>query len=167
MAGKKSALSVDRPVALPKIIERYVNGESVQVLAAENAVNRDTIYAWMLAGVGDKAYYDLVTRALVKRIADADALLDAAKEPHEISRAREICRYARMDFERRRPALYGSKQFNVTVGEVTVREGTVGRAGELLKLVAARKPVVVDGQANTLTVDYEPEEQDEDGSALG
>jgi hypothetical protein len=152
-ADKSASIAV-RPVALPELIQRYLNGESVQVLAAESSVHRDTIYTWMLAGVGDKAYYDIVTRALVKRIADSDHLLATAKEPHEISRAREMCRFARMDFERRRPALYGAKQFNVNVGEVTVNAGLVGRAGELLRLIASPEAA--------LTLD-EPEEAESTG----
>lgn len=146
---------------LPRIVERYLDGESIQVLAAENAVHHDTLYHWMLAGLGDKQYYDVVTRALVKRIADADRMLMEARDPVAISKAREIARYARMDFERRRPGLYGQKQLNVTVSEVTVRQGTVGRAGELLKLVAKAVPAPAE-ITNTLTVADE-DEADADG----
>ena len=149
---------------LPRVLERYLGGESVQVLAAEEAVSRQTIYNWLLGGLGDKAYHDVVTQALVKRISDADEKLEEAKDALEVAKAREMCRYARMDFERRRPGLYGAKQFHVSVAEVTVRDGTVGRAAELLRLVA-RKPAE---ETNTLTVPFTvvggPEDED-DGPA--
>ena len=94
---------------LPEIVKRYASGESVQDIAAEQGVHRATLYRWMLAGTGDKQYGDLVTHCLVQRVAEADKLLSEAREPCDIARAREIARYARMDLERRRPSLYGSK----------------------------------------------------------
>ena len=90
------------------IAERYANGESMQVLAAENAVHRSTLYRWLLGDKGDKEYQDLVTHCLIQRVAEGDAMI---QDPNcDIARAREVARYARMDLERRRPALYGAKQ---------------------------------------------------------
>lgn len=100
----------DSALPLPEIVRRYASGESVQALAAESGVHRATLYRWMLAGVGDKDYSDLVTHCLVQRVADADEALATAREPCDIARARETARFARMDLERRRPALYGVKQ---------------------------------------------------------
>lgn len=94
---------------LPDIIKRYAAGESPQDLAAEQEVDRRTIYRWMLAGTGDKQYHDLVTFCLVRRVADADERLEKASDPCHIARAREMAKFARMDLERRRPKLYGSK----------------------------------------------------------
>lgn len=154
---------------LPRVVERYLEGESLNELAAENGVSRRTVYCWLLAGLGDKRYHEVVTQALVNRIADADELLEGARDPVQIARAREMARFARMDFERRRPGLYGQKQLNVTVSEVTVRQGTVGRAGELLKLVAkAAQPVEV---TNALTMPFTvvdgPEEDEADAGPAG
>lgn len=55
-------------------------------------------------------YRDLVTDALITRIAEADDDLDNALTPIDIARARERAKFSRMDFERRRPELYGPKQ---------------------------------------------------------
>ena len=95
--------------ALPDIVRRYAAGEPIPYLAKELGVHRATLYRWMLAGVGDKEYGDLVTHCLVQRVFEADEMLREAREPCDIARAREIARYARMDLERRRPKLYGSK----------------------------------------------------------
>jgi hypothetical protein len=66
---------------------------------------------------------------LVNRVADGDEKLEDAKDVLEIQRAREIVKFARMDFERRRPALYGVKQLNVNVHELNVNAGLVGDLG--------------------------------------
>ena len=96
--------------ALPDIVRRYANGEPIPYLAQEMGVHRATLYRWMLAGTGDKQYGELVTHCLVNRVAEADEMLRSAENVCDIARAREIARYARMDLERRRPALYGTKQ---------------------------------------------------------
>ncbi len=116
MASQALALTVNPENApegarqeLPDIITRYAAGESAQVLAAENEVDRRTIYRWMLAGTGDRQYSELVTFCLVQRVAEADEKLATASDPCDIARARETAKFARMDLERRRPKLYGSK----------------------------------------------------------
>jgi hypothetical protein len=52
-----------------------------------------------------------------------------------VTAAKDTCKYVRMDFERRRPALYGQKQLNVNVHELTVNAGLVGDLGEMLNSV--------------------------------
>lgn len=113
-----ASLKPDAKPDLPVMIRRYLGldgkpGESIQVLAAEQGKSRRTIYRWMLSGLGDEQYEDLVTEALVSRVADADDELEAAREskdPVRVTAARENCRFSRMDLERRRPHLYGPKQ---------------------------------------------------------
>lgn len=96
--------------ALPEIVRRYAAGESMRDIAPDYNVDRATLYRWMLAGVGDKQYADIVTSCLVRRVQEADEMLRSAREPCDVARAREIARFARMDLERRRPQLYGPKQ---------------------------------------------------------
>lgn len=105
---------------LPDIIQRYADGESMQVLAKECGKHRMTLYRWMMSGLGDKAYEHLVTDCLINRIATADESLDNAATVCDIARARETARYARMDFERRRPHLYGQKMETKTDTTITV-----------------------------------------------
>lgn len=95
--------------SMPEIIARYRAGESVQEIAKACRRDARTIYNWMLSELGD-AYKDVVTECLINRVADADIALDEADDALELARAREKARFARMDLERRRPALYGPKQ---------------------------------------------------------
>lgn len=113
------SLPVPSSPSIPDIIQRYLNGESIQVLAKEHQVNRQTIYNWMLAETGPE-YDSIITQALVKRISDADELLETAPDQLGITRAREMARFYRQDFERRRPKLYGQKQELTTDNTIRV-----------------------------------------------
>jgi hypothetical protein len=98
---------------LPEILSRYLAGESMQSIAAEKRVHRRTLYAYLLGNLGGDEYQEKVTEALVARVADSDEELEAARKSKDavrVAAAREVCRFARMDLERRRPALYGPKQ---------------------------------------------------------
>ncbi len=110
-SGAMVPASKDR---LPEYVQRYLNGESVQDIAKDHRVAARTIYRWMMSELGD-GYQDAVTDILVGRIADADAELDRASDQCQIARAREQARFARMDFERRRPNLYGQKGTQVAI----------------------------------------------------
>lgn len=115
MSEKRDLMEVtpDGPPALPEIVSRYLAGESMQVLAKECGKHRRMLYKWILAEVGGEQYREIVTEALVARIADADEALEDARDkgdPVRVAACREACRFYRMDFERRRPALYGGQQ---------------------------------------------------------
>lgn len=112
-------LPVKTAPPLPDIIQRYLNGESMQQLAMESRVNRQTLYRWMLGYTGTE-YDSLITDALITRVAEADSQLDEAKDTCGIARAREHMKYSRMDLERRRPKLYGPKQEVSTDNKITV-----------------------------------------------
>ena len=107
------------PPTLPDIIQRYLNGESMQELAMESRVNRQTLYRWMLGYTGIE-YDSVITDALITRVAEADSQLDEAVDTCGIARAREHMKYSRMDLERRRPKLYGPKQEIQTDSKITV-----------------------------------------------
>lgn len=94
---------------LPDIIQRYLNGESMLELSKEAKTHSRTLYRWMLTYCGPE-YDEIITHCLANRIADADELLQSAEDRCQVARAREIAKFARMDFERRRPKLYGPKQ---------------------------------------------------------
>ena len=102
--------AVKDPSELPDIIRRYAAGESMATLGKEYKVSRATIYLWMLGGMEKEEHEHVVTQCLVNRIAEGDEELDTAETAFDIARAREKARYSRMDFERRRPHLYGPKQ---------------------------------------------------------
>ena len=95
---------------LPEAVRRYAGGASLRALAKEYGVSRSTLYRWLFTEMGGEEYRGLVTDCLVARIAEADEGLEDADSLLEVTKRRDIARFARMDFERRRPALYGPKQ---------------------------------------------------------
>lgn len=132
---------------LPEAVKRFLAGE------AEAGVKRREVYHWMLTGFGEAGYRELVTEALVARIADADTGLEGAVDRVEVAKWREVAKFARQDFERRRPGLYGNKQevasvtlapvFHVTVvaaqeGRVIEMEAAQGLTGANLKAEEVR-----------------------------
>ena len=139
-------------VSLPDLITRYLNCTSVQQLAAELNVHRVTIYRWMMNGKADSTHDDRVTDALIGRIAEADGELDTAVDSCSIARAREKAKFARMDFERRRPKLYGPKQ--EISGEMNWNI-TIKRPGVTQPVVVEQPIIAVDSQV----VDKIEEEQ--------
>lgn len=106
----KAGLPAEAREALPDIVKRYLAGESLQAVAPDFNVAARTLYRWLLSGMGEEHYKDLVTDCLTARIADADVALRLADDMCQIARAREEARFARMDFERRRPNLYGQQK---------------------------------------------------------
>ncbi|MGL5937062.1 MAG: hypothetical protein ACRCZI_15735 [Cetobacterium sp.] len=104
---------------LPDIVHRYLNGESLALIASEQGKSLRTLYNWLLSDKG-QAYDELITECLTNRVADADSDLMCAMDKVQIARARETAKFARMDFERRRPKLYGPKQEIATDNRITV-----------------------------------------------
>ena len=157
MAG---TLTPTKPDLSPLLL-RYLDGESIQVLAAENHVHRSTLYRWMLAGLGDEHYFDLVTDALVARIAEADGELDdiktdlnadecdIARAREKISIAKEHMRYSRFDFERRRPHLYGPKQELTIDHRVDIRAAIVEAKARLGSFTTSQNDENVSQNAET------------------
>ncbi len=124
------SLPVPSP-SIPDLIQRYLNGTPITELAADARVSYQTIYNWFMAETGPE-YEHIITRALVNRIADADYDLEKSASMFEIARARERARFSRMDFERRRPKLYGPKQELQVDNQVTI---TINRQPVILPVV--------------------------------
>ena len=112
---------------LPEIVSRYQAGETMSQLSKTFKCSRATLYNWMLGGLGEEQYYQIITECLVNRIAEADqhigdlreqllddslTQLDIARIREQISIAKEVIRYARFDYARRRPNLYGDKSYS-------------------------------------------------------
>ncbi len=107
-------------LTLDTAIQRYLNGESMQVLAKELGIARRTIYNWMMRrSGGPEEWAALRQQALIARIAEADEELENASDPVRIARAREQCRFARMDYERLHKD-YAPKQEVSTDEKITV-----------------------------------------------
>lgn len=103
-ANRGALANLDPQQFLPMLHQ----GFSLSDIARKVGVSRQAIHAWMLRE-GGETYHEAITAALVQRVADADEALAAADDAVDIARAREMARFARMDLERRRPALYGQR----------------------------------------------------------
>ena len=127
---------------LPKVLQAYLDaGKKPSEIAKYYGVNRRAIYSYLLTGLGDEKYAELVTGAMAARIADADEALEAADDQVGVSKWSQLGKFARMDFERRRPALYGQKQQTTVTHEVTIDAGLIGTASELLGRLSREKVV--------------------------
>lgn len=120
-----------RDAVMRDILTRYAEGDTLDRLATDHGVSRATVYNWLLGGGADLSHADLVTMALTARVERADRALEVARDALDIQRAREQARYARMDLERRRPAIYG-QQHRLTV------EHDLGDLGERLRRARER-----------------------------
>jgi helix-turn-helix resolvase-like protein len=105
-----SLLNDENDEVIAEALQRYVNGESVQDVCKDLNVSRGTIYNWMLADLGPEKYKTLVRKALAAKIRRGDEMLETAPDPLNMSRGREMAKFARQDFERRCPDIYGQKQ---------------------------------------------------------
>jgi CRISPR/Cas system Type II protein with McrA/HNH and RuvC-like nuclease domain len=90
------------------VLARLQSGESLRTIAADLGVSNVGLRAWLLREDREQ-YSEVITAALTTRVAEADERLDEAEDAVSIARAREQARFARMDYERRRPSLYGQR----------------------------------------------------------
>jgi len=114
----------NKPEDIKKALDDYSHGATLQQIANKHGVTRHGVYAWLLGGLGDEQHNNLVTRALTARISQADEVLETSQLPVNVMRGERMARFARMDYERRRPHLYGAKQ-EMTVNIVPVFSITV------------------------------------------
>ena len=109
-AGAIGALPQEKREALAlDLLTRYLKGETPEQMSRETGASKAALYYFLFGGLDDVAHWSLITQALTARMAHADEMLETAEGSIEISRAREMARFYRMDFERRRPHLYGQQ----------------------------------------------------------
>ena len=129
---------------LHEVVRRWSTGEAtVDELARERGVSHRAIYKFMLSGLGDAKYADVVTDALVARISDADEKLGAAETYVDVSKYSQLGKFARMDFERRRPALYGAKPVQLNVNATVVDKDLADSMQKLLDRVVPQAVAMV------------------------
>ena len=146
-AGDKTGVPSRIPEdVLPAIIGRYLNGELIEDMATEIGVTKKALYKrlhkFMLASEGIE-FADLITQSLAERIADADQELEEADSMLEVSKWSQLGKFRRMDFERKRPGLYGQKPV-LTIATIDVS----GALEEKMEAVLERmQPRVIDDDA--------------------
>ena len=115
-----------------QLIDRYRTGQaSLHELAQECGMSDDglrrrfKVFALVTPTVG---YSDIVAEHFATYIVEADEKLEAAPSMTEVARAREQCKFTRMDYERKCPDKYGPKQeikSDKTIRVVIQRDGNV------------------------------------------
>ena len=133
--------------AIEQAMREYAAGATLESLAKTHHVTRQAIYSWLLGDLGGEQHNSLVTQALTARIAKADNTLETSTLPLDVQRGREMARFSRMDYERRRPHLYGQKQ-EVTMNIVPVLSITVAPMPGIA--APQHDPQVIDSTCDTV-----------------
>lgn len=111
---------------IPNLVHRYLNGESIQSLARQHNVCRQSIYNWLHSEVSDQHYPDLVRQGLIAHLAHAESLLMEARTSVDVARAREVLNLSKWQLERR-VKMFSPKQESVVDSSLTI---IVQRRGE-------------------------------------
>ena len=98
------------PETIRKSLQDYADGATLEQLGQRYGVTRQAVYGWLLGELGGTEHANLVTMALTARIAKADEYLETGDNALDVTRGERMARFSRMDYERRRAALYGQKQ---------------------------------------------------------
>jgi hypothetical protein len=126
---------------LPVVVEAYLAGVTIPELVKRYGVSRRGLYNWMLSGLGDEKYREVMTQMMTARIADADEELEGAEDKVGVAKWSQLGKFARMDYERRRPNLYGQKQETRVVHEVEIGGELQARMDAILK---TREPKLIE-----------------------
>lgn len=128
------------PDSIRKALQDYVAGATLQQIAQQHGVTKQAVYGWLLGELGGEQHSSLVTQALTSRIARGDEMIETADNPLDLARGRELARNYRLDLERRRSSLYGSKQ-----------EVTHHVAPPVLNINIATTGSVIEGESRDIT----------------
>lgn len=125
--------------AIANAAQRIALGEPLKDIAADIGITLQALSLWLLDEC--PAEYEVAKRrGLIQRIVNADHDLATACNPLEVARAREQCRFARWDAERRLPKLFG-QQTHITVEHV----------GDLAERLRRARERVIEGEATPVT----------------
>ncbi len=121
------------PTAIGEALKRLAAGDSVRAIADDLGVTHQAIRVLLLDEVPDE-YRVFQRRSLIARIVEADQQLEEAATPIAIVRARELCRFARWDAERRLPHMFG-QQTRIEVGVAPDLADALRRARERERVI--------------------------------
>ena len=144
----------NKPEDIRQALQEYSQGATLEQLAERHQVSRQAIYGWLLGDLGGEQHSGLVTQALTARIARADEVLETSDNPLDVTRGREQARFSRMDYERRRPHLYGQKQELTVKAELKMDSILEGHCQKILERIGAVQPKLQ-------VIDVIPEPKDE------
>lgn len=136
--------AIANPAPIPDLVQRYLNGESIQSLAKEHKVSRQTIYNWLHNEVTDQHYPDLVKQGLIAHLAHAEELLMSANTSIDVARAREVLNLSKWQLERR-VKMFSPKQETCVDTSLTI---IVQRQGETPRDITAEPVQLSDERSN-------------------
>lgn len=96
------------PASIGEALKRLAAGDSLRAIADDLGVSHQAVRVLLLDEVPEE-YRTYQRQSLIARIVEADQQLEDAATPIAIARARELCRFARWDAERRLPNLFGQQ----------------------------------------------------------
>ena len=141
-AGEKTGVPSDTQV----VIKRYLAGDLVEEMAKERGITKKALYKrmhkFMLASSGEDGYSDLITQALADRISVTDDELESSESMLEVAKWSQLGKFARMDFERKRPALYGQKPIQVNLNPLVMDRQLAASMQTLLDKVVPQEKVI-------------------------
>ena len=133
--------------ALPEIVYRYLNGESMAEIGRDYDRAGRTLYRFMLSGMGEELWKQAQTDCMIVKISEADRKLEAAATAVDVKKYEALGKFARMDFERRRPVLYGQKREVHEKRSVRVFVNRDGKHEELLPPKQRGEIIDISGKA--------------------
>ena len=126
LAKLPAEVRADLPAFSASLLERYMDGESVVEIAQSLGVSTARVYLILIEHSEDGWKSSQVAMAL-KRLDEAKAGIDSARDQVDIARARESARIAQWDLERVCRRVYGQDampvlgqgmvQINIDLGE--------------------------------------------------
>lgn len=124
------------PASIGEALKRLAAGDSVRAIADDLGVSHQAVRVLLLDEVPDE-YRVFQRRSLIARIVEADQQLEEATTPIAIARARELCRFARWDAERRLPHMFG-QQTRIEIDVSRDLDAALSLARERMRAIPAQ-----------------------------
>lgn len=135
--------------SLAKVLERYLQGETLQKIAASLGVHSNTLNYHLLKANIREQWKEAQVAVSLSEYQDAKAQVKGAETALGLARAREMARFTQWDLERLEQRLFGQKQeLAVTVEHhVLVDQALTEQAGSLIgKVRMTQSSKVIDAQ---------------------
>jgi len=141
-AGKLTSRLGGAQEAAAKIIDRYLDGESIQEIADDLHCSNERIYV-LLCQHAPEAWRKAQTGKALRKLEEAEIKLETAEDGIRIGSAREQARLQCWRLERVARHLYGSAEVALTVAV------NVGEIGERIRILEGELLTKVDAKSET------------------
>jgi len=131
---------------LPDIVQRYLNGESMQTIGRDYRRTRHTIANWLHNATTDAQYPDLIRQGILQQLIDAEIQMEEASDSLSIARARELLRHRQWLCERRLKMFSPKHELEVD-NKITV---VINRLGPQQVVVGQGQGETVEGEVKDI-----------------